>query len=245
MQRVERLTNYSDVEAKNISFGKVEVGRVPGKDVTYERIPITIIHDDNLYGSLFIKTEKCFSFGAQQNINKETGVINGWTLPIVMYNRQGPTEEQLKWVVKFDEIVERCKDFVMQLYDFERPQLDKIGGCMWWLKNEGIIDESRGPTLYSKIIAGKSGKRFDTKFRLVKDLQNEKDAGVVITKDELIENCNVIAVIKIESIYICGENVSIQVKVYEALVEEQEELPSFLRPVAIKAHTQHPILFKD
>ena len=245
MQRVERLTNYSDIESKNISFGKHEVGKVPGKDIIYERIPITIIHDDNLYGSLFIKTEKCFSFGAQQNINKETGVLNGWTLPIAMYNRDGATEEQLKWVLKFGEIVERCKDYVMQLYDFERPQLDKIGGCMWWSKNEGIVDESRGPTLYSKIIARKSGKRFDTKFREVKDLQDNNETGVIITKEELIENCNVIAVIKIDSIYICGENVSLQVKVCEALVEKQEELPSFLRPVAIKAHTQHPILFKD
>ena len=116
---------------------------------------------------------------------------------------------------------------------------------MWWPKNEGIVDEERGPTLYSKIRAGKSGKRFDTKFRLVKDLYDQDEAGVVITKEEVIENCTVIAVIKIESIYICGENISLQVKVYEALVEKQEELPSFLRPVAIKAHTQHPILFKD
>ena len=245
MQRVERLTNYSDIKFENISFGRVEVGRVPGKDITYERIPITIIHGNNLFGSLFIKTEQCFSFGAQQNINKETGVVSGWTLPIAMYNRDGATEEQLEWVVKFGEIVERCKDYVMQLYDFERLQLDKIGGCMWWPKNEGIVDEERGPTLYSKIIAGKSGKRFDTKFRLVKDLYDQDEAGVVITKEEVIENCTVIAVIKIESIYICGENISLQVKVYEALVEKQEELPSFLRPVAIKAHTQHPILFKD
>ena len=245
MQRVERLTNYSDVEAKNISFGEHVVGKVPGKDITCKRIPITIIHDDNLYGSLFIKTEKCFSFGAQQNINKETGVVSGWTLPIAMYNRDSPREEQRKWVEKFNEIVERCKDYVMQIYDFERPQLDKIGGCMWWSKNEGMVDEERGPILYSKIIAGKSGKRFDTKFREVKDLRDNDETGVVITKEELTENCNVIAVIKIDSIYVCGENVYIQVKVYEALVEKQEELPSLLRPVSIKAHMQQPILFKD
>ena len=241
MQRVERLTNYSDIKPENISFAEVKVSNVPGKDITYGRIPITIKHDDNLFGPLLIKTEKCFSFGVQQNVDKETVEITHWTLPISMYNRDSPTEGQRKWVEKFNEIVERCKDFVMQLYDFERPQLDKIGGCMWWPKN----DESRGPTLYSKIIAGKSGKRFDTEFREVKDLQNLQDVGVVIAKEELVESCNVIAVIKIDSIYICGENISLQVKGYESLVEEQEELPSFLRPVAIKAHTQHPILFKD
>ena len=110
---------------------------------------------------------------------------------------------------------------------------------MWWPKNEGIVDEERGPTLYSKIIVGKSGKRFETKFRLAKDLKDQEDAGVVITKEELIEHCNVIAVIKIESIYICGENIALQVKVCEALVEKQEELlPSFLRPVTIKANTE-------
>ena len=112
---------------------------------------------------------------------------------------------------------------------------------MWWSKN----DTTRGPTLYPKIITGKSSKRFDTKFRMVKDLRNNLDEGVVIKKEELIENYNVIAVIKIDSIYICGENVYLQVKVYEALVEEQEELPSLLRPVAINDHTQQPILFKD
>ena len=245
MQRVERLTNYSDIKVENISFGKVEVGRVPGKNITYERIPITIIHGDNLFGSLFIPTEQFFSFGAQQNINKDAGVVNGWALPIVMYNRDGATGEQLKWVEKFGEIVERCKDYVMELYDLERSQLNKIGGCMWWPKNEGIVDEERGPTLYPKLIVGKSQKRHDTKFREVKDLKDNDEAGVVITKEELIESCNVIAVIKIELIYIGGENISLQVKVSEALVEKQEELPSLLRPVTIKANTQVAKLFKD
>ena len=245
MQRVELLTNYSDVKAKNIGFGKHVVGKITGRDVTYERIPIKIKHADNLYGSLFIKTEKCFSFGAKQSINKETGVTTEWTLPIAMYDRDSPTEELRKWVLKFNEIVERCKDYVMQVYNFERQQLEKIGSCMWWPKNGKIVDESRGPTLFSKIITSKSCKRYETKFRMVKDLQSILDEGVTTTKEELIDNYNVIAVIKIDSIYICGENVYLQVKVVEALVEERGELPSFLRPVAIKAHTQHPILFKD
>ena len=245
MQRVERLTNSSDVKVENIRFGKAEVGRVLEKNISYKRIPITITHGDDLYGSLFIPTEQCFSFGAQQNVDKDTGVVSGWVLPIVMYNRDGATEEQQKWVEKFGEIVERCKDYVMVLYDLERSQLNKIGGCMWWTKNEGIVDEERGPTLYTKIIVGKSQKRHDTKFREVKDLEDKDEAGVVITKEELIEHCNVIAVIKIESIYIGGENISLQVKVSEALVEKQEELPSLLRPVAIKANTKVAKLFKD
>ena len=240
MTRVERLTNLNDFKPENISFGASKVSNVPGKDVTYERIPISINHDDGTYGSLLIKTEKCFSFGVKENLDKETGEITGWSLPIVMYDRLEPTEEQRKWVEKFNEIVEHCKDYVMQLYDIERQKLGNIGNCMWWSRN----DVTKGPTLYPKIIATTS-KRFNTKFRMVRDLKNNLDEGVPITKEKLVDNYNVIAAIRIDSIYIGNENISIQVKVVEALVEEPEELPSLLRPVAIKAHSHHPILFKD
>ena len=242
MQRVERLTNYENFKPENINFGVTRFGNVPGKDVSYEMVPITIEHNESGdYGSLLIKTEKCFTFGAQQNLDKETGELTGWSLPIAMYDRLEPTEEQRKWVGKFNEIVECCKDFLVDHYDFDRKQLTNFGNCMWWAKD----DATRGPTLYSKIITGKKSKRFDTKFRMVKDLKNNTDEGVPITKEELVDNYNVIAVMMIDSIYVCGKNASLRVKVYEAMVEEPKELPSFLRPVSIKAHTQQPILFKD
>ena len=53
----------SDVKVENIHFGKAVVGKVPGRNMFYNRIPITITHGDDLYGTLFIKTEQCFSFG--------------------------------------------------------------------------------------------------------------------------------------------------------------------------------------
>ena len=109
MKRVERLINASDVKVENIRFGKVEVGKVPGnkKNMFYKRIPIMITHGDNLYGSLFIQTEPCFSFVVQENVSPDTGKVSGWTLPIVMYNKDGATEKQLRWVEKFNEIITR------------------------------------------------------------------------------------------------------------------------------------------
>ena len=238
MTRVERLTNLNDFKPENIRFGTPKVSNVPGRDITYERIPITIKHDDNFYGSLLIKTEKCFSFGVKENLDKETEELTGWSLPIAMYDREEPTKAQREWVFKFDKIVECCKGFLVEYYEFDETQLDNIANCMWWPKNE----TTRGPTLYPKIIATTS-KRFDTKFRMVKDLENNLDTGVPTTKEELVDNYDVIAVIKIDSIYICGKDAYLQVKVYEALLEEPEELPSLLRPQTTK---KHPIiLFKD
>ena len=231
MTRVERLTNLNDFKPENISFGTPKVSNIPGKDITYQRIPITIKHDDNLYGSLLIKTEKCFSFGVKENLDKETGEITGWSLPIAMYDRLEPTKAQREWVENFYKVVECCKDFLVEHHEFEKNQLDNIANCMWWSKN----DTTRGPTLYPKIIATMS-KRFDTKFRMVGDLKDNLDEGVPITKEELVDDYNVIAVIKIDSIYVCGKDAYLQVKVYEALLQEQEGLPSLLRPQTTKTH---------
>ena len=146
-----------------------------------------------------------------------------------MYDRGLPTEEQREWVEKFYEVVECCKDFLVDYHEFEKTQLDNIANCMWWSNN----DSARGPNLYPKIIAAKR-KRYDIKFRMVKDLKDNLVEGVPVTKEELTENYNVIAVINFDSIYVCGKDAYLQVKVYEALLEEQEELPSLLRPAATK-----------
>ena len=145
-----------------------------------------------------------------------------------MYDRLGPTEAQREWVEGFYKIVECCEEFLLYNHEFEKTMLDNIANCMW-----SSSDKTRGPTLYPKIIATKP-KRFDTKFRMVKDLLDNSDEGVSITKEKLTENYNVIAVINFDSLYVCGEDAYLQVKVYEALLEEQEELPSLLRPSLFK-----------
>ena len=141
MTRVERLTNYYDIKPENIRFCATQVSNVPGKDITYQRIPITIKHCDGTYGSLLIKTEKCFTFGAQRNIDKETGELTGWCLPIAMYDRDSPTKAQREWVEKFYEVVECCRDFLVNDYEFKWKQLDNIANCMWWSSG----DKTRGP----------------------------------------------------------------------------------------------------
>ena len=229
MREQIQLSSNDDIKPENINFGVTTSGTVSGKDIYYERIPITINYG-NYNGPLLIKTEKCFTFGVKQNLDKETGEVNGWSLPIVMNDskslddRYEPTTKQREWVEKFYEIVERCKDFLKDFLGFTEQQVKMLGNCMWWPQ-----ERENGPTLYAKIISGRS-KRYDTKFRLVKDLDDHTDEGVSITKEELVENYHTIAVMRIDSLYICEKNVYLQVKVYEALLQEQEALPSLIRP---------------
>lgn len=223
MQRREQLTNVNNLDVYDIRFGQRQTFKVPDTPITYDRVPIVINHGEATFGSLLLKTEKCFSFGAQQNINKETGQAYGWTLPISMYDREEATPEQILFVRKFREIIKHCKEHVKEEYCLDDDSLDKLGGYLWQPD-----DGSKGPTLYAKIISSKNGNtRYDSRFSRVKDL-SKKCKAKQVTKEEIAENCNVIVVIRVDSIYICEDRAHLQVKVYEANVEKLEELPSYL-----------------
>lgn len=223
MQRREQLTNINNLNVNDIHFGQRQTFKIPDSPLTYDRVPITINHDENTFGSLLLKTEKCFSFGAQQNINKETGQVYGWTLPISMFDREETTPDQVLFVRRFNYIVNHCKDHIKEEYCLNDESLDKLGGCLWYPD-----DGSRGPILYAKIVSGRNGNtRYDSRFARVKDLL-KKTKGKQVAKEEITENCNVIAVIRVDSIYVCEEKAHLQVKVYEANIEKLGELPTYL-----------------
>ena len=223
MQRREQLTNVNNLNVNDIHFGQRQTFKIPDSPLTYDRVPITINHDESKFGSLLLKTEKCFSFGAQQNINKETGQAYGWTLPISMFDREEATPDQVLFVRRFNYIINHCKEHIKEEYCLNDELLDKLGGCLWYPD-----DGSKGAILYAKIVSGKNGNtRYDSRFTQVKDLL-KKTKGKRVRKEEITENCNVIAVIRVDSIYVCEEKAHLQVKVYEANIEKLGELPTYL-----------------
>ena len=152
MKEQIQISSNDDIKPENINFGLAKYGTVLGKNICYERIPITINYG-NYNGPLLIKTEKCFTFGAKQNLDKETGEVNGWSLPIVMNDKFDPTTQQEEWVDKFNEIVERCKDFLKKHLDYTKEQVSMLGNCMWWPQ-----EMTDGPTLFAKIISSGRSK---------------------------------------------------------------------------------------
>lgn len=222
MQAREQLTSIDNFGMFDVPFEKTRTFKIPDSDRTYDRIPITINYDNAVFGPLLLKTDKCFSSGARQNTNKETGEVYGWTLPISMYDREEPTPDQLLFVQRLREVIKYAKVRVQDEYPIDEDALEKLGGCLWQPD-----DETKGPTLYAKIISDKNNTRYDSRFSRVKDLSKPSKKERV-TKEQITESCNVIVVIRVDSIYVCEEQAYLQVKVYEANVQKLEELPSYL-----------------
>jgi hypothetical protein len=203
-------------------FGKVIVGTAgtpgAGPAIKYYRIPVSTMNKDGTLGELVFQTEELFSFGVSENKDSETGKVNGYTLPLCMWNKDAPTDAEKAFTHVLEEVVEKCKDHLLLdrtkdeigKYELERSDLKNMNSFIYRKKEKGKVIEGVGPVLYPKLIESKKNNK------IITCIFNER--GQEIDPMSLIgKYCWVKAAIKIESIYI-GAKISLQVKVYEAEV---------------------------
>ena len=180
-------------------------------------------------GELILPTERLFSFGVSENTSQETGKVNGYTFPLCLWNRDGPLKAEKEWTNTFNAIVDRCITHLVdnreeiELYELQKVDLTKSKGGLnplYWKKEKHTNSSGKtvlrtvpgtGPTLYTKLIFSKKQSKFLSQFF------DENDEPINAL-DLMGKYCYTNAAVKIESIFI-GTRVSLQVKLYEAVVE--------------------------
>ena len=221
MNNNTQLTPANDsFNTDRIQFSEPITGSIPDSKpaISFKRIIIQTENQDGTIGDLILPTQRIFTFGISENANMDTGMVNGYTLPLVLWNRDGHSKEEKSFSDTFDRIVEKCKDHLIENreeiehYDLERNDLKKLNP-LYWKKERGKIVEGSGPTLYSKLICSK--KNGDIKIlTMFYDLNDNP-----IPPSELFSKRGYVkGAIKIESIFI-GNKISLQVKLYECIFE--------------------------
>jgi len=241
-----QLSDANNYDTKRMIFSDPVAGSVPGNGpaINYSRINISTKYDDGKVGDLILGTERLFSFGVSENLSPDTGKVNGWTMPLCLWNKAGATKSEKAWVDSFNAIVERAIDHILDhkeeldKFDLERSDLKKFNP-LYWKKERKMVDgkqqqvvvEGTGPTLYSKLIYSKTNSTFVTKFY-------DADNQPLDPLDMLGKYSYATGAVKIESIFI-GNKISLQVKLYEAVVEPiSTGTTRLLRPVAKPLVTQ-------
>ena len=232
-----QLTPAAGYNAKTrLVFSDPIPGSIPDSKpkIEFKRINISTRNEDGSIGELIIPTERLYSFGVSENTSQETGKVTGYTFPLCLWGRDGPTNEEKAWTDTFDKIVECCIDHLVEnreeieMFDLSRADLTKgKGGInpLYW-KKEKVKDEKtgkivlktlteKGPTLYAKLIYSKKHDKFLTQFF---DLNDE----ILQARDLMGKHCYASGAVKIESIFI-GAKISLQVKLYEAVVEPSQQ----------------------
>jgi hypothetical protein len=211
-----QLTDIQNYNTSNMIFSNPEAGSIPNSPINFHRIHISTKNQDGSIGELIISTEELFSFGLQENQDMTTGLTNGYSVPLCLHSKNGATEAETNFCDKFTQIVDSCKDYILSVkdevgkYDLEMSDLKKFHP-FYWKRDKGKIDETRGPTLYPKVIVSKkNGLKIQTFF-------TDANTGEEINALDILKKyMYAVCALKIESIFI-GNKISLQVKVYECM----------------------------
>jgi hypothetical protein len=215
------ITTASGYDTKRMIFSDAQSGSIPNSvpPINYRRITIQTRNENGTVGDLILSTTKLFSFGVSENSNPETGKVNGYIMPLCLWNRDSPTQEEKDWSTTFDNIIEACKDHLVankeeiEQYDLAKSDLKKFNP-LYWKRDKGKIVEGSGPTLYAKLIVSKKQDKIITMFY-------DSDGESVDPLSLLGKYCFAKSAVKIESIFI-GNKISMQVKLYECEVKLME-----------------------
>lgn len=229
-----QLTDLHNLNLDNIVFSKPEVGNIAGQKISFKRIRVAARYPDGNIGDLIIATPpNLHCFGLQETRDMGSNALNGYTLPLCMWNRNAPSDDEKNFTDKFTQIVDHCKKYILdhreeiEKYDLEASDLKKFNPLFWKME-KGKIVEGRGPMLYAKAIYNKKKAKIETIF-VNEDTNEEIDPFELLNKV-----CSATAAIKIESIFI-GNKVSLQVKLFEVVYKVKDNsVRGLLRPNAVK-----------
>ena len=226
-----QLTPPAGYDTSRMIFSEPVSGTIPQSTpkIEFKRINISTRNEDGTVGELILPTERLFSFGVSENTSQETGKVNGYTFPLCLWNRDGATTAEKAWTNTFTKIIDTCVSHLVEnreeieMFELTRADLTKSKGGLdplYWKKEKAVNDKGKtvlrrvpgtGPTLYTKLIFSKKSNKFLSQFF---DTNDEPLNAL----DLMGKYCYSQAAIKIESIFI-GSRISLQVKLYEAVVE--------------------------
>ncbi len=224
-----QLSSTKDYNVSRMIFSDPIAGSIPDSNIEYKRINITTKNKDGTEGELILPTEHVFSFGVSENTSQETGKVNGWTFPLCLWSRDGPTKEEKMWSDTFNKIVDHCITHLVEnreeieRYELTRADMTKTKGGLnpLYYKREKFTNDAgktswrivpgTGPTLYTKLIYSKKNDNFLSLFFTEND-------DSINPLDLMGKYCYADAAVKIESIFI-GSKISLQCKLYEAVIK--------------------------
>ena len=236
MSNNTQLSDPMGFDFSRITFSKVETKQIPNDDpaapkMSYKTIRLGVKNPDGTRGDLVMSTSEVFSFGVSENTAMGSQDINGYTLPMCLWNKDGPTDHEKEFTNTFDGVIDHIKKHVLgakedlEKYDLEESELKKLNP-LYYKRDRGKIVAGTGPTLYAKLLykKGKGGGK------IVTDFTNAETDEPIDALSLQKKFCFVTGAVKFESIYI-GTKISVQIKLVEALIRPLDDGPKkLLRP---------------
>ena len=169
-----KCINLENFNSDDLVFDYPKEGKM-SDGTSFSKIPIGVLRQDGTTSPLYVATDTCFSFGIQKN-NK----CGGYSIPLVLLDKNNPTEKQKKFVKVMKEIMSACHP---------TPK-----SCFYGKKD---------PIMYVKLDHDKEYDEILT-YIYERDTMENKDSTKEITPEKYIgkKNCLAKVIIEISSIFV-------------------------------------------
>ena len=171
----KKCTSPESFRTEDLIFGETKEGEMKDGSI-FRKTPISVKHPDGSIGPLIIISEPCFSFGIQKDSK-----YGGYSIPLVLLDKEEPTDEQRKFIAVIKKILSECDP--------------KPKSCMYG-------KEKDSPIMYVKIDYNKECNEFHTKFYERKDM-NDKKSTKEIKPEKYVgkKQCLAKVAIKIDNLF--------------------------------------------
>ena len=224
-----QLSNYEDITKENIIFNKTKEYKVKDSNIKYKRIKIEVNYPNGKRGPLVVVTPLLFSFGVSENKDQKTGKLNGYSVPICLWERDGvPNQKELSFFEVINSINSLCQNHLESEYG---PDLASHMTSPFYFKTITYTDkkgrektkkdDTSAPILYAKLIYSEKSKKILSLFK-------GKGGSDLNPLKYINQYCNVKLALIIEGIFISKTVTSLQIKVHECYVKELEPRKSLL-----------------
>ena len=187
----------------DLVFGETKEGEM-SDGTSFKKIPISVRRLDGTTGPLYAATDTCFSFGIQKDLK-----YGGYSIPLVVMDKDDPTEKQKRFVKVMKEIMSACRP---------TPK-----SCLYGKKNS---------IMYVKLDYDKEYHDFLTYF-YERETMEDRDSTKEITPEKYVgkENCLAKVIIEISSIFV-ARTTTLQMRaktiVFSELKSKPRKTESFL-----------------
>ena len=227
-----QLTKYEDITKENIIFNKTKEYKVKDSNIKYKRIKIEVNYPNGKRGPLVVVTPLLFSFGVSENKDKKTGKLNGYSVPVCLWEKDGvPNQKELSFFEVINSINSLCLNHLEAEYG---PDLASHMTAPFYFKTITYIDkkgrektkkdDASAPILYAKLIYSEKPKKILSLFK-------GKGGSDLNPLKYINQYCNVKLALIIEGIFISKTVVSLQIKVHECYVKELEPRKSLITAI--------------
>lgn len=209
------IVNIDNFDKEKISFSNVESSIIPNTDIHLKKIKI--LYDNDSF--FMLSPDNLISFGLDEKLSVQNKNLTGYQMSVLLWSKETipiRTEEE-KFIRVLNDITEKIRTHLLSiqkeinrsdlLFEEEVQKLNTI----YYKKEKGKIIPNKSPILFLRCFYDKQKEKIETIFI---DEEDQKEVNPFMCFHQKI---NTKLMIKIDSIYMNREKITIQLKLSKCM----------------------------